>query len=392
MKISTLALLLLPSVALAGKKNRNPEPYPYGNPVITHMYTADAAPKVMPDGRLWMVTSVDHEDGGGYSTMHSIHAFSTGDMKTWVDHGTILDLSDLDEKEGEDWAIWAPDIVYRQGTYHLYFPMRNLLPNGEADRYIAVAESDRMDRKFTVTNPRMKTVPVAGLDPAVFIDDNGSAYLYWNQSLMGALRDDMRELEGKPFKLDYGAKNFMEAAWMHKREGVYYFNYHTKYDGKIDRDNPDDPQRAKSHLDYSMGDSPRGPLRHMGPINFELGVGVTNGPKHPGHDYVPWRLTQSNHGAVVEYHGKEYFFYHTSALSSWRQDEFKGPGTWTQRSVCVDELNYKPDGTVIPVKQTLEGVEKIEIDQPFDIELRKEPAQVEAGQVASFHKVPMGSG
>ena len=37
----------------------------------------------------------------------------------------------------------------------------------------------------------------------------------------------MVELAEKPFRLDIGAKNFMEAAWMHKRNGKYYFNYHT---------------------------------------------------------------------------------------------------------------------------------------------------------------------
>ncbi|MCG8700769.1 MAG: family 43 glycosylhydrolase, partial [Bacteroidales bacterium] len=293
-----LVLLLTVQIVLSNTDNASMD-YPYGNPVVTHMYTADAAPKVMPDGRLWMVTSVDHEKGGGYSTMHAIQAFSTADMVNWIDHGTILHLDDLGEKEGENWAIWAPDIIYRNGTYYLYYPMRNLLKDGTVERYVAVAESDRMDTKFTVTNPKMKGVPKAGLDPSVFIDDDGIAYLYWNQTYMGVLREDMRDINGEAFKLDIGAKNFMEAAWMHKRDGKYYYNYHTKYDGKVDRDNPDDPVRKKSRLDYSMGDSPRGPLTYMGVINYELGVGVENGPKYPGRDYVPWRLTQSNHGAVV---------------------------------------------------------------------------------------------
>lgn len=353
---------------MAQKKNVNDNPYPYGNPVITYMYTADAAPKVMPDGKVWMVTSVDHEDGGGYATMHSLHVFSTSDMVNWKDEGIAIKLEDLGEPEGEDWAIWAPDIIYRNGTYYLYFPMRNVLADGTIDRYVVVAESDRMDKPFKVTNPRMEGVERAGLDPSVFIDDDGTAYLYWNQAFMGVLKEDMREIDGKMFKLDIGADNFMEAAWMHKRNGKYYYNYHTKYNGKVDVENPDDPERMKSHLDYSIGDSPRGPLTHMGPINYELGVGVEGGPKLPDYDYVPWRLTQSNHGAIVEFHGQEYFFYHTSALSSWRQDEFKGPGTWTQRSVCVDSLNYNADGTAIPVKQTVTGVGKVTIDQPYSIQ------------------------
>jgi arabinoxylan arabinofuranohydrolase len=371
-------------------KNVNTKPYPYGNPVIHHLYTADAAPKVMPDGRVWMVTSIDHENGGGYSTMHAIRAFSTVDMKNWVDEGEILHLDDLNEKPGEDWAIWAPDIVYRNGTYYLYFPMRNIRADGRMDRYVAVAESPSMRKRFQVTNPRMRGVPTAGLDPAVFIDDDGSAYLYWNQLFMGELRDDMRDIKGRPFKLNIGANNFMEAAWMHKRAGRYYFNYHTKYDGKIDPENPDNTARKKSLLEYSMGDSPRGPLKHMGTINHELGVGVTNGPKLPGRDYVPWRLTQSNHGGVVEYHGQDYLFYHNSALSSWRQDEFKGPGTWTQRSVCVDYLNYAPDGSIIPVRQTIEGVSAVKIDQPFEIRLSSD-ARFNSN-IIEFQNVKFGTG
>ena len=367
----------------AAKKNVNTKPYPYGNPVVTHMYTADAAPRVMPDGRVWMVTSVDDMEHPGYSNMHAVHAFSSADMRHWEDHGTLISLDDLGQPDGEDWAIWAPDIIYRNGIYYLYFPMRNLLKDGSTDRYVVVAENDSMDKQFKVTNSRMKGVERAGLDPSVFIDDDGKAYLYWNQTLMGKLDDSMREIDGNMFKLDIGAKNFMEAAWMHKHGGKYYFNYHTKYDGKVDKNNPDDPKRKKSHLDYSIGDSPTGPLNYMGTVNKELGFGVEHGPKLPGKDYVPWRLTQSNHGAMLEFHGQEYFFYHTSALSSWRQDEFKGPGTWTQRSVCVDYLNYNSDGSIIPVKQTVEGVAAVTIDQPFEIKL---------GEGTEFKNVNLGSG
>ena len=403
-----LSLPFVCCVSLLGaapKPNANTAPYPYGNPVITHLYTADAAPHVMPDGRVWMVTSVDHEDGGGYGTMHAIHAFSTADMVHWVDEGELLSLADLNEPPGEDWAIWAPDIAYRYGRYHLVFPLRNILADGTIDRYLAVAESDSLHHRFTVTQPRMRTVPKAGLDPSVFIDDDGIAYLYYNQSLMGVLDDAMHELAEGPFKLEIGADNFMEAAWMHKRSGRYYFNYHTKYDNQVDPANPDDPARRKSRLDYSVGDSPRGPLTYGGMLNDELGVGIADGPRIPGQDWVPWRLTQSNHGGVVEYHGQDYLFYHTSALSSWRQDAFKGPGTWTQRSVCVDLLHYAPDGSVIPVQQTLTSVPAVRIDQPFAIPLATPTALtgahldadgsivVTADQaVLSFRSVPLGSG
>ncbi len=374
----TAACFFLSTATWGADKNYNTKPYPLGNPVIKHMYTADAAPKVMPDGRVWMVTSIDGDEGGGYATMHSTHAFSSADMVNWVDHGRILDLKNLGEKPGEDWALWAPDIIYRNGTYYLYVPMRNILADGTKDTYTLIAESDRMDKPFKVTNPRLEGAKSA-LDPAVFIDDDGQAYLYWNQTNMGLLKKNLRELDGPSFKLDLGAANFMEAAWMHKRNGKYYFNYHTKYNNSIAKDNPDDPARAKSHLDYSYGESPKGPLTYGGTLNYELGVNVKNGPQlstENGISYVPWRLTQSNHGGVVEYHGQEYLFYHTSALSSWRQSEFKGPGTWTQRSVSIDYLNYDENGKVIPVQQTIEGVNPVKVNQPFSINLKMSAAQL----------------
>lgn len=367
------------------KPNVNTDPYPLGNPVITHMYTADAAPHVMPDGRVWMVTSVDHEDGGGYSTMHKYHTFSSTDMVHWIDHGEVLNVWEVlgqdKEPEHENWALWAPDMIYHQGKYYLYFPIRiqhsdRFRPNGTklVTSYIAVAESDHPAQRFTVINSKIEGTK--GIDPSIFIDDDGEKYLYHGSHWGAKLKDNMMELDGKPIRMGVDDKDFMEAIWMNKRDGKYYVSYHRHYGKPIDPKNPDDPNREKSRVDYGISDSPLGPFTYQGILNYELGVNVKNGPRMEGQDFVPWRVYQSNHGGIVEYHGKEYLFYHTSALSSWRQDAFQGPGTWTQRSVCIDELIYDEDGKIIPVQQTIEGVGPVLVDQPFSISLS--PGQVEA--------------
>lgn len=403
-KISIVIAILsfFATFAFAQKENVNTQPYPYGNPVITHMYTADAAPKVMPDGRVWMVTSVDHEDGGGYQTMHCYHAFSTSDMVNWIDHGEIFNLNDAlqgqPEPEGEDWALWAPDMIYYEGKYYLYYPVRILYTAGgyeensrKTSSYTAIAVSDAPDKRFKVINPKLERTN--GIDPAVFIDDDGEKYLYYGSHMAGKLNDNMVELDGQPVKLDVGDEHFMEAIWMNKHNGNYYLSYHAHYGKPIDPENPDDPNRLKSLLDYGISNNPFGPFKHMGTMNYELGVNVNEGPKYKDKTYVPWRLYQSNHGGIVEYHGQEYLFYHTSALSSWRQDQFKGPGTWTQRSVCVDSLKYNADGSIIPVQQTLKGVEEIKISQPFEINLLKKPINLNAKKrTLRFKKVNLGSG
>lgn len=388
-------------IATAQKPNSNAKPYPYKNPVITHMYTADAAPHVMPDGKVWMVTSVDHEDGGGYSTMHKYHTFSSSDMVNWTDHGEVLNVYDVmgrdKEPKGENWALWAPDMVYYEGKYYLYFPVRIVLgqDGGEGKRkvnsYIAVAVSDSPDQKFTVINKKIEGT--RGIDPSVFIDDDGEKYLYYGNHYGAKLKDNMMELDGKPVKMEVDDERFMEAIWMNKKHGKYYVSYHSHYDKPIKPQNPDDVNRRKSRLDYGVSDNPLGPFEYKGILNYELGVNVNDGPRIEGQNYVPWRLYQSNHGGIVEYHGKEYLFYHTSALSSWRQDEFKGPGTWTQRSVCIDEITYDEVGKVRPVQQTLSGVKAVAIDQPFEMKMLVAPREISiATKSLKFERVQLGSG
>lgn len=336
--------------------------YPYKNPVVTTSYTADAAPKVMPDGKVWMVTSIDHPNGGGYKTMHSYRAYSSKDMVNWTDHGEILNINDLQNSGGS--ALWAPDIIYYHGLYYLYYPVAYT----NSKDVIGVAVSDRMDKKFTIIQERIPGSP-NGLDPSIFIDDDGEKYMFWNRQSWAKVGDDMKSFTNTWAKLKYGGNNFMEAAWMHKRKGIYYYSYHTHYDKLVDKNNPDSTSRKKSNLDYCMGDSVVGSFTYKGTMNYELGYGVKNGPKYPEKDYVVWRLNQSNHGGIVEYHGQDYLFYHTSALSSYKLSNFKDEGVWTQRSVCIDSLNYRPDGTIIPVKQTIECVAPVVVKQPFQIKL-----------------------
>ena len=384
------------------KPNINNRPFPFQNPVIRHMYTADPAPKVMPDGKIWMVTSVDHEDGGGYATMHCYHSFSTSDMKTWTDHGVIFDLNDAlqgePEPEGEDWALWAPAIIFKDGKFFLFYPVRianvakKSVPGDIGDSYIAVAVSDNPAKRFSVVNPKIQGTE--GIDPAVFIDDDGQPYLYWGICNMAKLKENMTELAESPHKIEVGTDKFMEAVWMNKHQGKYYISYHTLYDWKLEL-TPElikSQERKRSELGYSVGDSPYGPFTYKGTMNYEPGEGIKREPQFLNNDIVPWRLTLSNHGGIVEYHGQEYLFYHNSALSSWRQDEFKERGTWTQRSVCVDSLNYNNDSTIIPVKQTLSGVSKIDINQPYEIVVQKGAKKVFAGKILKFENVNLGSG
>lgn len=191
------------------------------------------------------------------------------------------------------------------------------------------------------------------IDPATFVDEDGSAYCYfgglWGGQLqcynnaegteydvsapeersgpgvvaqgprVAKLRDDMLEFDekvreisivdenGKPILADDHERRFFEAAWMHKNKGKYYFSYST----------------GDTHLlAYAIGDSPYGPFTYAGTI-LEPVVGWTT------------------HHSIVEFKGKTYLFYHDCELSK---------GVDHLRSVKCREIKYDDEGKIIKQK------------------------------------------
>lgn len=153
------------------------------------------------------------------------------------------------------------------------------------------------------------------IDPCVFVDDDGQAYLYHGGCgrIIGAkMKDNMMELAEKPRSME-GLKDFHEGAWVHKRNGIYYLMY---------SDNVPHPEGNR--LVYATSTNPLGPWTYQGVILEATGSGTS-------------------HGSIVEYKGEWFLFYHNSDLSGGKHE---------LRSICVDKLYYNPDGTIQLVKQT----------------------------------------
>ncbi len=356
-----------------------------------------------------MVTSVDHPDGGAYLTMHSYSLFSSADLVNWTDHGTALNIEDLEgyEPENEDWALWAPDMIYDDGKYYIIYPLR-IKPRSDTDggrdiTQLGVAVSENPEGPYTVIQSSIEGNNI-GIDPCVFRDDDGIVYIYHGPGRVGILKQNLIEFEEQLSNIDsdeedtlkndatfqaqwtgtatsktYGSGNMMEAPWLHKRNGRYFYMYHTYY-GSTVKDYEDDPTRRKSNLDYSYGDSPVGSFKYGGTLNGELGSGVYDYSNsliqyytgYNNNSYIAWRPNQSNHGGIVEFHGDDYLFYHTSALSSWVKSSFSSSGSWTMRSVCVDKIEYDQDDMPTTVKQTVTGVDAVKITQSYDIYLAED--------------------
>ncbi|MCR5276232.1 MAG: family 43 glycosylhydrolase [Bacteroidales bacterium] len=288
------------------------------NPIITDIYTADPSARVFGN-TLYIYPSHDKDNAFTFN-MEDYYVFSTRDMKTFTNCGLAFDA--IRQTEWAHAQAWAPDCIERNGKYYLYYPTDR--------RHIGVAVSDSPTGPFhdALGHPLL-SIDSPGvvcnrdfIDPCVFIDDDGQAYLYVGQNTVCCvkLNEDMISYEGEAFVIE-GCDEFFEAIWMHKRKGKYYLSYSN---GNW---NGEQPQIA-----YAMSDSPTGPFEYKGIILDPVSSGT-------------------NHHSIVRFKGKWYIFYHNADLSTSRTPE-AGRFNTVRRSVCVDRLYYNPDGTIKKVVMT----------------------------------------
>jgi arabinoxylan arabinofuranohydrolase len=206
------------------------------NPIIQTIYTADPAPMVYKD-TVFLYTGHD-EDKSTWFTMNDWHIYSTTDMVNWTDRGTGLSLKNF------DWAVkdaWAGQCIPRNGKFYWYVPI-NAKGLGMS---IGVAVSDHPTGPFKdVLGKPMVSGGWGYIDPSVFIDDDGQAYLYWGnpQLYYVKLNKDMTSydqtlgivkvpLTDQAFKLRiHNAKNTFR--WAQSIDGLQSHSIKNTADGK----------------------------------------------------------------------------------------------------------------------------------------------------------------
>ena len=156
------------------------------NPIITTSYTPDPAPYVHGD-KLYMFVGHD-EDDATYFKMNDWQLFSTEDMVNWTYLGTPIST------ETFAWAFhgdraWASQAIERNGKWYWYV----CLNDAKKQDVLAVAVADDPQGPYVDAIGGPLAQGFSFIDPTVFIDDDGRAYLFWgNKGLWyGELNDDM---------------------------------------------------------------------------------------------------------------------------------------------------------------------------------------------------------
>lgn len=316
-------------------------PVKFNEPLVTHIYTADPSAHVF-EGKLYIYPShdLDHERASNHNgdqyDMEDYHVLSMDDEHSpCVDHGEVLHLRDI------PWAkqqLWAPDAAFKDGTYYLFFPARD-----KNDLFrIGAATSSTPYGPFI---PQPDYIPDSfSIDPAVLVDDDGKAYMFfgglWGGQLekwqsgefnpeaegpagmepalgprAAELNDDLLSFKDKPKEISIideqgnpitagdEARRYFEGPWVHKYQDLYYLSYST----------------GTTHsIVYAVSRNPMGPYVYKGMILTPV---------------IGW----TTHHSIVSFQGKWYLFYHDSSLSG---------GADNKRCVKFTELHYNDDGTI----------------------------------------------
>lgn len=304
-----------------------------GNPLITDQFTADPAPMVH-DGTLYLYVGHDEfyegqdsASGGREFNITEWLCYSTEDMHTWTDHGSVLKPTDFSWAVGE---AWASQVVEKDGKFYYYTTVQAGEPYTGKAVGVAVGDTPTGPFKDAIGKPLVSDKMTSNgergwwndIDPTVLIDDDGQGWLCWGNGtcFLAKLKPNMIELDGDIQVVDL--PKYVEGPWLHKRGDLYYLTYASMGEGK-------------ETISYATASSVAGPWTYQGELT---GMAENSFTIHPG---------------IAEFNGKWYLFYHNAVLTL---DGHKG--AIGRRSVCVDELFYNPDGTMKFVEQTKKGVSK----------------------------------
>ena len=320
------------------------------NPILPlEHHVPDSEAHVFSDGKLYLYGSYDKP--GYFFCSQEYHVVSTPDLKHWTVHDVSFtsdqapwpddpnapkykgldhdhpsafmlksrnrprkpsqDVPKFDPSVKMPTLLFAPDAIEKDGKYYLYFCM--------TDQSEGVAVSDKPEGPFH--DPVQ--LPCGGIDPAIFIDDDGQAYYYWGQfwSHGVKLNPDMVSFDPATAVDNLVTEEehfFHEGSSMRKIGDTYYYVY-----ADMERGKP-------TSLGYATSKSPLGPFEYQGII-------VDN----DGCDPESW----NNHGSIECVNGQWYVFYHRSTR-----------GTQKFRRLCAEKLTITPEGKILEAKMTSQGL------------------------------------
>lgn len=350
------------------------------NPLMTQRFGADPY-AISYGGRVYIYMTGDvleYNSQGDiidntYSQIKTLNVISSEDMVNWTDHGWIVVNGAFGVSE---WGgnSWAPAVAHKEidgkDKFFIYFANGG---NG-----IGVLEGDSPLGPFTdpIKKPLIsRSTPNCSdvtwlFDPAVLVDDDGRAYIYFGGGIPGdrvadpgtgraaELGADMISLASDPVRLD--VPYLFEDSGINRIGDTYYYSYcsnwQVDYEGKK-------LGLESANIVYMTSKNPLGPFELVGSIY-----------KNPGNYFG---FYGNNHHCIFNHLGEWYIAYHTQVL------ENRSGAKGGYRSTNIDSVTVNDDGTIQPSKYTMTGVNSISNLNPL-IKTQAETIGAMAGITVKF--------
>lgn len=331
------------------------------NPYLPeYEYIPDGEPRVFGN-RVYIYGSHDCF-GGQKMCMNDYVCYSAdvSDLGNWRYEGVIYRKNQDPRMMDGNRELWAPDVIRgKDGRYYLYY-----CPDGDGNTIgVAVCDTPAGSYSFygyvhdqngvSIGRRPQDTDP---FDPAVFIDDDGSVYLYSGNGpllkeyppqfahlapketskacVVMTLEDDMITIKSEPRQLiphvkqadgtDFEKHPFFEASSVRKIGGKYYLVYSSNKMHELCYAISDYPDR-----DYTFG-----------------GVIISNVEMHEnGAYYYARNAICNNHGGILELNGNFYIFYHRATINYGHS-----------RQGCAERITVMEDGHIPQTEMTSNGL------------------------------------
>ncbi len=336
------------------------------NPLMIQRFGADPYALVYDDTLyIYMTGDTPEYDANGelkdntYGIIDTINVISSKDMVNWTDHGAVYAAG----KDGAaKWArnSWAPAAVWKEidgkPKFFLYF--------ANSGGGIGVLVADSPTGPFTDplgTELISRRTPTCDsvlwlFDPAVLVDDDGSAYIYFGGGVPQGKEDhpytarvaklgaDMISLDGDPVAID--PPYLFEDSGIHKMGNTYYYTYSSNF--SVNSEGTKEFGLKNGEICYMTSENPMGPFTYQGVIL-----------PNPGEFFG---AGGNNHHCVFNFRGDWYITYHAQSVVD-RLGYRAGSG---YRSTHIDKLAINEDGTLGRTKGTRAGVEQSGYVNPYD--------------------------
>lgn len=335
------------------------------NPVMTQRFGADPY-AIIYDGRVYLYMTgdeIEYDETGAvkpntFSKINKLNVVSSADLVNWTDHGSLILAGD---NGAAKWGgnSWAPAVAVKEvegkTKFFIYFANGG---NG-----IGVVSSDSPTGPFVdpigkalISRQTPNCANVEWLfDPAVLVDDDGRAYLYFGGGVpkgkeanpgtgrIVELGDDMVSIKGEP--IAHEIPFLFEDSGINKFGDTYFYSYCSNF-------SMNDEQ--KKEMGFDTGEivvmTSKNP---MGPFTLQGGI-----LKNPG-DF--FGVYGNNHHCMFEFEGKSYIAYHSQMLE-------KPLGiSGGYRSTNINEVTFNEDGTIHTIRGNEAGVTQVGSLNPYEV-------------------------